>query len=237
MIAREVIEMRQFVPGHASALAAPRNIFQEPDLRAPGPVDLFLGFWINAHVPGEQHGRQITAVGRADGPRRCRGISGEDAPGDVASCHTSSIVEMPAAKVLVPMLAPVPGSSRQTATLVGASTFAGTAAPFTHTRTRTRRGLGHSIPKKRMIAPARPLPLTPLASAMDASALDLLPPGKMAGARTSTAGSQNLSSAASRSWRCTSVRALLPSPDESVCDALHSVAPLPSPDGRSAGRG
>ena len=108
-------------------------------------------------------------------------VSGEDAPGDVASCHTGGVVEMLAAKVLVPMLSPVTGSSRQTVTLVGASIFAGTAAHFTHTRTRTRRGLGQSIPKKRMIAPARPLPLTPLASATDASALDLLPPGKMAG--------------------------------------------------------
>src|SRR5271166_7079280 len=93
MIAREVIEMRQFVPGHASALAAERNVFQEPDLLAPRPLDLFLEFWIHAHVPGEEHGRQITTVSHADGPRRCRGVSGEDAPGDVASRHTSGVVE------------------------------------------------------------------------------------------------------------------------------------------------
>ena len=36
-----------------------------------------------------------------------------------------------------------------------------------------------------------PLPVTPLASAMDASPLDRLPPGKMAGERTSIAGSRN----------------------------------------------
>src|SRR6185437_2511682 len=93
MIAREIIEMRQFVPGHARALAAERNLIQEPDLPTPGLVDLFLGFWIDAHVPGEQHGCQITAVSHADAPRRYRGVSGEDAPGDVASSRTSGVVE------------------------------------------------------------------------------------------------------------------------------------------------
>ena len=52
MMTIEVMEMRQFVAGHASALAAVRNLFQELDLRAPGLLDLFLGFWIDAHLPG-----------------------------------------------------------------------------------------------------------------------------------------------------------------------------------------
>jgi hypothetical protein len=93
MMAREVIKLRQFVPGHASALVAARHVFQEPDLLAPGLVDLFLGFWIDAHLPGEQYDRQITAVRRADAPRRRRGVSGEDVPGDVASYHRSGVVE------------------------------------------------------------------------------------------------------------------------------------------------
>ena len=56
-----------------------------------------------------------------------------------------------------------------------------------------------------MIAPASPPPVTPLPSAMDASPSDRLPPGKIAGARTSIAASRNFSSAASWSCRCPSV--------------------------------
>ena len=67
------------------------------------------------------------------------------------------------------------------------------------TRTWYRRGFGHSIPARRMTAPARPLPETSLFSATDASPPAVAAPGKTGGARTSTAGSRNLSSATSMS--------------------------------------
>ena len=75
----------------------------------------------------------------------------------------------------------------------------------TQTRTWYRRGFGHSIPARRMTAPARPLPTAPLSSATDASPLALAAPGRTEGARTSTAGRRNLSSATSLSCsRCPS---------------------------------
>ena len=67
----------------------------------------------------------------------------------------------------------------------------------TQTRSWTWRGFGQSIPKNRMIAPASPAPLTPLDSAIVASPTDRLPPGRIAGARTSIAASRNLRAAAS----------------------------------------
>ena len=107
------------------------------------------------------------------------------------------------------MLTPVRGSSRSTVTLVLAADpsllWAEPLSRSIQTRTWYRRGFGHSIPTKRRIAPARPLPATPLFSAMEASPFDAEPPGRIAGARTSTAGSRNLSSATSLSWRCPSV--------------------------------
>jgi hypothetical protein len=74
--------------------------------------------------------------------------------------------------------------------------------------------------RKRMTAPARPPPDTPLASAMDASPFDRVPPGRMGGEYTSTAASRNLTSAASQSCRCPAVGP--PSP------------PLPSPEASPA---
>jgi hypothetical protein len=73
--------------------------------------------------------------------------------------------------------------------------------PSTQTRSSYRRGAGQSAPAKRMTAPARPPPETPLASAIDASPSDRVPPGRMDGAYTSTAARRNLTSAASQSCR------------------------------------
>ena len=72
----------------------------------------------------------------------------------------------------------------------------------TQARTWILGGFGQIIPKNRMIAPANPAPLTPVASAIDASPLGLLPPGRMVGERTSTARSRFLSSATSKSCCC-----------------------------------
>ena len=52
-----------------------------------------------------------------------------------------------------------------------------------------------------MSALARPAPETPLDSAIEASALVRLPPGKMDGERISIAGSRNRSAAASSACR------------------------------------
>jgi hypothetical protein len=105
---------------------------------------------------------------------------------------------------LVDKVAPVRGSLSSTVTRARPGVFAALAAAVfdadsIQTRTRTWRGFGQSIPKNLMIAPASPPPLKPLASAMVASPADLLPPGKIAGARTSIAANRNPTSAASRS--------------------------------------
>ena len=202
--------MRQFVPDDASRLAAVRNILRARS-SCTGPSRP-LPWILDIRAPGARaawppdHRRRARRC-----PRRCRWVSCEDAPGNVASCHTSGPIETARGQGLGTDARPGPRVVKADRDPRGGVDLC-----------RTRGGVVHPYPdpdpararpqhpKRRMIAPARPLPLTPLASATEASALDLLPPGKMAGARTSTAGSQNLRASASRSWLCTSGRAPLP---------------------------
>jgi hypothetical protein len=109
-----------------------------------------------------------------------------------------------AASVLVDRVAPLRGSLSSTVTRarsarVTAAPPAPLGADSIQTRTWTWRGFGQSMPKNLMTAPASPPPLNPLVSAMVASPPDRLPPGRIAGARTSIAASRKPTSAASSS--------------------------------------